>query len=171
MLVWQFYTYNQGMTQEAVDHPKQEHFFFFHTNAMAAANAPTDARHSGAFVHQVRFTVHNDTPSRGSFTCEVTLKNDGDAAATNVEVHVRPFKGSMLGDEDMTVYKPLPDNDPTSQMGQWVTFPDIAPGQSAMQAVVFLNQGGLKPGSNPDPEVVFESVKPKMRPLLNPEAP
>jgi hypothetical protein len=171
MLLWQFYNYNKGITQDAIDHPKPEHYFFPHTNAAASAHGQTDIHHSGAFVHQAGFIVHRDTPSPGNFTCEVTLKNEGDAAATNVQVHVRPFKGALMGDEDVGNPKPLTDNDPTSQMGQWVTFPDIPAGQTASESVVFLNQGGLKPGSNPDPEIVFESVKPKTRPPPNPEAP
>ena len=168
MLLWQFYNYNQGMTQDAIEHPKPEHYFFPHKTA-AAATAPTEVHHSGAFVHQVGFVTRKDTPAPGNFTCEVTLKNDGDAKATDVEVHVRPFKGIMLGDEDETALKPLPDSDPASQLGQWVTFPDIAPGQSASETVIFLNHGVLTPGSNPDPEIVFESAKPKNQPKLKPE--
>jgi hypothetical protein len=76
-----------------------------------------------------------------------------------------------MGDEDVGAPKPLPDNDPASQFGQWVTFPDIAPGQSASGSVVFLNKGTMKPGSNPDPEIVFETAKPKTRPPPNPEGP
>jgi len=159
VLLWQFYNYNQGMTQDAVEHPQQQHFFFYHSNDLASPAAPGPAHHTGAFVHQVGFKVMSDTPGQGSFTCAVTLKNDGDAKAVNVQVHVRPFKGIMLGDEDETELKPLPDNDPISQLGQWVTFPDIAPGESATQTAVFLNQRVMKPGSNPNPEVIFETEK------------
>jgi len=167
VLVWQFYSYNQGMTQEAIEHPKQEHFFFYHSNAVATAIAPAKPEHGKAIVRQSAFQVQQNTPGHGSFTCSVTLKNTGDTKAVNVEVHVRPYKGITLGDEDLghSSLAPLSDSDPTSQIGQWVTFPDIPPGESRTETAIFLNKAGVNPGGNPDPEISFESEKPKSAPV------
>jgi len=163
VLAWQFYSYNQGMTQAATDHPKQEHFYFYHSNAVAATAAPAQPEHGKAAVRQVAFRVQPNTPGAGNFTCSVTLKNSGDAKAVNVEVHVRPFKGVTLGDEDVghSSLQPLSDSDPTSKIGQWVTFPDIPPGESRTATAIFINQQGVNPGANPSPEIVFQSEKPK----------
>jgi hypothetical protein len=145
MLLWQFYTYNQGLTQEAIDHPQQEHFYFFHTNA-APVNAAEQVHH-GAYVEQTHYTVENNVPANGSFTVHVTLKNEGDAKAVGVQVRVRPYRGMRLGDEDVgnSPLRILDDNDPLSQFGQWVSFSDLAPGESSTQSVIFLSQGTAIP--------------------------
>jgi hypothetical protein len=161
MLVWQFYSYNQGLTKQEEEHPTQQHFFFYQTNAASLPVAP--AKHADAYVEQTGFTVENDTPGRGSFTCHVTLKNNGEAKATGVQVKVRPYRGIEIGDADagpntQNVQK-LDDNDPLSQMNQWVSFPDLAPGESSTQSAVFLATGNWPPGDNPKPEIVFDTAK------------
>jgi hypothetical protein len=163
VLAWQFYSYNQGMTKEATEHPKPEHFFFFHSNANASVEAPPKPEHGKANVKQAAFTVKQDVPTRGSFTCSITLKNTGDVKAVNIEVHVRPYKGITLGDEDVghSSTAPLSDNDPLSQIGQWVTFPDIPPGESRTTTAIFLSREGVHPGANPSPEISFQSEKAK----------
>jgi hypothetical protein len=55
--------------------------------------------------------------------------------------------------------EPLSDGDPTSQIGQWVTFPDIPPGESRTATAVFLSKQGVNPGANPSPEILFQSEK------------
>ncbi len=161
VLAWQFYSYNQGMTQEATEHPQQEHFFFFHSNAITSANAPPKPEHDKADVRQVAFTVQQNVPTRGNFTCSVTLKNTGDVKAMNVEVNVRPYRGITLGDEDVghSSTEPLSDSDPLAQIGQWVTFPDIPPGESRTATAVFFGRQGVHPGGNPSPDISFQSEK------------
>jgi len=159
MLLWQFYTYNQGL-KDAATHPQQEHFFFFHTNTVAAA-APAPVARDGADVEQTGFSVRDNTPGAGSFTCQVTLKNVGNAKATGVQISVRPYRGISLGDEDVGHTTPgvLSDSDPISQIGEWVTFADLAPGESSTRNVVFLSRGDVKPGTNPNPDITFQSEK------------
>jgi len=125
------------------------------------ANAPAAPEHGKANLRQVSFRVEQDAPARGSFTCSVTLKNTGDVKAVNVEVHVRPYKGITLGDEDLghSSIEPLSDSDPTSQIGQWVTFPDIPPGESRTATAIFLVKEGVHPGGNPEPDISFQSEK------------
>ena len=166
ILAWQFYSYNQGMTQEAVEHPQPEHYFFFHSNAIETAVAPAPERNK-ASLRQVSFTVQQNEPARGSFTCSVPLKNVGDAKAVNVEIHVRPYKGITLGDEDMghSSTQPLSDSDPTSQIGQWLSFPDIPPGETRTATAIFPVKQGVHPGANPAPEISFQSEKAKPAPV------
>jgi hypothetical protein len=158
MLLWQFYNYDKGMTQAQIDHPAQQHFFFYNTNA-GAPLAPVT--HRDAHVRQVEFNGVENSPSAGSFTCAVTLKNDGSAKAVNVQVMVRPFRGIPLGDEDVGGPNrgTLSDNDPRAQFGQWVAFPDLAPGESSTQKVTFIMQSGLHAGNNPSPDIQYETAK------------
>ena len=160
MLLWQFYSYNQSL-KEAAAHPQQEHYFFFHTNTAAPA-APAAVAH-GADVQQTGFVIQDRTPAAGSFTCQVTLKNVGNAKATGVEVSVRPYRGISIGDEDLghTPSAVLNDSDPIAQIGEWVTFADLAPGESSTRNVVFVSRGDARPGTNPKPDIVFQSEKPR----------
>jgi len=161
MLLWQFYTYDQGLTRAAVEHPQQEHFYFFHTNAAPGAVAP--ARSEGPDVEQVGYTVDEGSPSPGSFTCKMTVKNLGKAKAVNVQGSVHPYRGTRTDDEDrgpntgqITL---LNDSDYRAQMSEWVTFPDLAPGESSTQSVVFIDRSDVNPGPNPKPEIIFEREK------------
>jgi len=146
MLIWQFYTYNQGLSHEEADHPTQQHFWFTNS-ASAAAPAASAEAHQGAYVEQTHYTVENNVPGRGSFTVHVTLTNVGTAKAVDVSVRVRPYRGMRLGDEDVghSELKILDENDPLSQFGQWVDFPDLAQGESSTQSAVFLGQGNATP--------------------------
>ncbi|MCE0522756.1 MAG: hypothetical protein LV480_07580 [Methylacidiphilales bacterium] len=161
MLLWQFYTYNQGLTQAAIDHPQQEHFYFFHTNAPPAA--PSTAHTSGADVEQVGFTTEQNVPAPGYFTCHVTLKNVGNAKAEAIQIMVRPFRGVSNYDQDVgqqhTIV--LTDDDPISKFGDWLSFPDLAPGESSTQTISFMSRSDFQPGANPKPNILFHSEKPK----------
>lgn len=159
MLGWQVYSCNASMTQQAVEHPQQTQFFFYQSNG-ASAVQPKPVYH-GASLQQVGFVVQPDTPTPGSFTCLVTLKNIGTAKATNIQVCVRPYRGIPNNDEDVSrnVVKPIDDNNPLAQVSQWVSFPDIAPGESSTQSCSFVSKSGVKPGHNPNPEISFESEK------------
>jgi hypothetical protein len=174
MLLWQFYSYNQGLKQKAIDHPQQEHFYFFQTNAVAPS-AAAQPETNGPDVEQTAYSVEENTPTSVSFTVHVTLKNLGNAKAVGVQVRVRPYRGMRLGDEDVgnSTLRILDENDPLSQFGQWVSFPDLAPGESSTQSVIFLNQGtatpvvpGISatgvPGQAPEklkPEIIFSTEK------------
>jgi hypothetical protein len=161
MLLWQFYDYNDSMTRQAIEHPQQTQFFFYHTNAAVAPAAPIE--HKDAFVEQTKFTVEENVPGTGSFTCNVTATNNGQAKAKNVQIKVRPYRGVRTDDDDdgpnTVTITTLSDNDPQAQINQWVSFPDLAPGESNTQSVVFLASGNYSPGKNPKPEVVFETDK------------
>ena len=162
MLLWQFYTYDQGLTQEAIEHPTQQHFWF--TNgAPSVAVAPSPTHRDGADVQQTSFMVQDDKPSAGSFTCQVTLKNVGNAKAVGIQVNVRPYRGITRGDEDVghTDITPLSDNDPISQIGTWVTFPDLAPGETATQDAIFTSRNDVRPGTNSNPDIEFQTEKAK----------
>jgi len=162
-LLWQFYTYNQGLKEAAITHPQQEHFYFFNTNTAASPAAPIRPKREGADVQQIRFLVEDNAPATGSFTCHVTLKNVGNAKAVGIQVSVRPYRGIIRGDEDMghTDMSTLSDTDPISQFGQWVTFPDLAPGQSSTQSVIFISRSDARPGTNPNPDILFQTEKAK----------
>jgi hypothetical protein len=164
MLLWQFYDYNQGLKEASVEHPTQQHFWF--TNSVATApGAPAQAHRDGPDVQQTGFSVENNAPSTGNFTCHVTLKNVGNAKAVGVQVSVRPYRGITLDDQDEGHARPadvtLSDSDPISQFGQWVTFPDLAPGESSTQKVFFLSRTDVIPGTNPNPEIQFQKEKAK----------
>jgi hypothetical protein len=144
--------------QAAIDHPQQKQFFFTPPPgkvAPAAVNPNADVR-------QIGYTIQDNTPGAGSFTYQVTLKNVGSRKATAIQIHVRPFRGAINGDEDVghaTALKPLQDSDPMSQYGSWITFPDLAPGESSTQSAIFMDRPNLLPGKNPNPEITFETVK------------
>jgi len=168
MLIYQFYNYNESLSQTAIDNTPQQHFYFFHTNAPAAA-APVAPR-NGADVVQTKFEVQPNTPENGSFTCLVTLKNVGNQKATGVQISVRPYRGVSNVDIDVGQERGgvLPEDDPISQYNAWVDFPDLAPGESSTQSVNFLNRNDYSPGINPDPEIIFQSVKPASPPMAHP---
>jgi hypothetical protein len=161
MLLWQFYSYDQGIKQAATIHPQQEHFYFLPSNN--APVAPTQAHLNGADVQQVRYTVEDSTPGSGSMTSHVTLKNVGNAKAVGIQIFVRPFRGASNYNEDVgrSNATPVSDDDPLGKFGQWVTFPNLGPGESNTQSVVFMSQHFLVQGINPNPEILFQTEKPK----------
>jgi hypothetical protein len=160
MLLWQFYQYNQKLSTPDPTHQTQDHYFFYQPTPGAAA-APVE--HGGPFVEQTGFRVEDSTPTGSSFTCHVTLKNTGKAKAINVEVCVRPFRGTLDGSEDagLNTNKLLSDDSPRAQINQWITFPDLAPGESSTQSAVFMKQGASEYGSNPKAEISFTPEKKK----------
>jgi hypothetical protein len=161
MLIWQLYSYNQGMEKTATDHPVQTTFIFLHTNA--APVAPSMAHSDNADIQQVNYIVQSNTPSEGSFTCLVTLKNVGGATGTGIQISVRPYRGVSNYDEDVGHQNTLvlSDDDPVSQFNAWLSFPDLAPGQSYTRPVIFTSRPDIKPGENPKPQIIFETDKTK----------
>jgi hypothetical protein len=154
------YDFDSNLQSKAAAHPTQDETFFTPLPGQAPA-LPAAAAADEANVQQVAFTVQDDTPGAGSFTCEVTLKNQGNEKARNIQVHVRPFKGVRVGSDDVG-HNPLmvlSDTDPLSQLGDWLAFPDLAPGESSTKSIVFTSHAGLEPGLNPKPEIEFTSAK------------
>ncbi len=159
MLIWQFLSFNQKLDTPDPQHPTQNHFFFYQPSHAAAAATPVV--HDGPYVVQTSFRVEDNTPSDTSFTCHVTLKNSGKTKATNVQVCVRPYRGTLDGDVDVgpNVNKPIKDDSPRAQINQWVSFPDLAPGESSTQSAVFMKQGASEYGVNPRAEISFTPEK------------
>ena len=158
MLLKSCYDSEMARERAAELHPQQRHFFFAVPSAPAAPS-PVVAS-SEAKVMQTGFEVQPDTPGAGSFTCQVTLKNVGGTTARNIEVHVRPFRGVRPGSMEIGPLRaPLAEDDPLSQYGSWVSFPDLAPGQSATESATFFDHPNLEPGRNLDPEIVFTTDK------------
>jgi hypothetical protein len=163
MLCWQFYSYNASLDREQVEHPKQQQFFFYNTNTNTNPAIPNTPRVAGADLRQVLYTVEINKPSTGQFTCHVTIKNVGNGPAKDVQVWVRPYRGTFVGDEDNGhSYNsgPLSDADPAAQFGEWLHFPDLGPGESASRDITFFGRGDLRPGNNPNPQILFSKDKP-----------
>jgi len=160
MLIWQAYQYNQKISAPDPQHPTDAHYFFYQPNPHAAA-APVVS--DGPNVVQAAFSIQDNTPTTSNFTCNVTLKNTGKAKALNVQVRVRPYRGQPMGDTDMgrTAIVPVSDDSTLGQFGQWLEFPDLAPGESSTQSVMFVKQAGGNYGNNPSPEILFSPEKTK----------
>jgi len=163
MLLWQFYSYDQGVKEASIAHPQQTQFIFLPSNA--APVSPTQGHHEGPNVQQTAYSVEENTPSTGSMTCHVTLKNLGNAKAVGVQVMVRPYRGTRTDDEDVgrntVTITLLDDNDPSARLTAWLSFPDLAPGESSTQSAIFFSRSGLKPGPNLNPEILFQTEKAK----------
>ena len=161
MIFWELYDYNNKLSTPDPLHPTQQHFFFYQHTASKVSSGPVE--HEGPFVEQTGFRVEDNTPTDSSFTCHVTLKNTGKAKAIGVEVCVRPFRGTLDGSEDSgpNTNTPIKDDSPRAQINQWVTFPDLDPGESSTQDAVFMKQGASVFGNNPRAEVTYEPEKKK----------
>jgi hypothetical protein len=122
---------------------------------------------------QTSFVVQPDTPATGSFTCLVTLKNIGNVKATSIQVCVRPFRGVSTIDIDVGGNRggTLDDNNPISMISDWLSFPDLDPGESRTLSDVFLTRPDIHPGVNPRPQIIFEAAKPDSAAPSSPEAP
>jgi len=170
MLFWQFHSYNRKLDKAVADAgPRQEHFYFINaaqTNTTSATPNPV-VKPDGADIKQVSFTSSDNVPNVGSVTCHVSLKNEGNMKATDVQIQVSPYRGTMIGDRDDDNKNPphaIPDADPVAQYSQWVNFPDIEPGQTITKDAVFLAKPGYSVGDNPRAAIVFHTVKPPSAP-------
>jgi len=161
MLVWQFYTFNAKISAPP-EHPKPDHYFFYQATKASEA-AAAQASHDSAYVEQTSFSVENNVPNSSAFTCHVTLKNIGKTKAINVEVCVRPFRGALDHDPDSggnQNTKPVDENSPLGQINQWVGFPDLDPGETSTQSVMFMKAGNSAFfGNNPKAEIVYQPEK------------
>jgi len=161
MLIWQFNDYNQTVTQQDQATMKPEHYFFYNTNVVDDPAHQSKPHPVGADVQQTSYSVEDNAPGVGSFTCHAILKNEGTVKAVDIQIFIRPYRKSMLIDGEMinhpTIY--LDDNDPRSQFGQWVSVPDLEPGHSARVDAIFTATQGIPPGKNPDPKIIFGNDK------------
>lgn len=160
MLLWEFYQYNQKLSVPDAQHPTDGHYFFYQPKATAPGAPPAPAVSDGPDVEQTAFSVRDNTPGTGSITCYVTLTNRGKAKAVNIQVNVRPYYGSTMGDEDNGGGStPVPENSPPGLLQQWISFPDLAPGASDTETAVFTKIVGVYFGKNPEPKILFEAEK------------
>jgi hypothetical protein len=170
MLAWQFSSYDTAVDRQLAEHPKQEHYYY---NGSASPFGTTPDEQGGganpnvhvADVRQTAYQTEADVPNPGMTTATVVVKNQGNTKAVSVQVYVRPYRGGQVGGGDLrgggNPSGPLSDEDPYAQLGQWVSFPDLAPGESASEKATFTTLPGLRPGPNPNPKIVFETEKPK----------
>jgi len=157
MLAWQFYNYNNQVAALSESHPEQH--YFYNPGPIASQTAP-----KGPDIRQIAYTVTPNSPQPGSFTVQFTVKNVGNITATSIQVKVRPYRGMILGDQDNPLpggggTGPVSDNDPISQYGQWVALPDLAPGQSSSNSMVFADQPNMTPTDGPKLDIIFVPVK------------
>jgi hypothetical protein len=158
MLIKSFIDYNRRAETEAELHPQPTQGFF----TTLPPPPPPPVPSAAADVRQTSFEVQTDTPSPGNFTCLVTVKNFGLSRAENIQVRVRPYRGTRRApiQQNYVPSTPLSEDDPLSQLSSWLAFPDLAPGESSTQSVVFTSMPPLEPGLNPNPEIHFDSAKP-----------
>jgi hypothetical protein len=164
MLLKQCHDTTVQRDEEAANAQKQ--FFFHQPTAPHAAPTPAPPPSPDADVEQVGYTVQPDTPTPGSFTCTVTLRNIGQKKATGIQIAVRPFRGARYGNDNVG-HAPtgiLPDSNPLAQLQTWLAFPDLGPGEQSTQSTVFPNHTGVEPGANPTPEIDYLTAKPPMNP-------
>jgi hypothetical protein len=161
MLIWQFNDYNRSYGQAQAAMPQEDHAFFYNTNTAINPAEASKPKADGPDVEQTAFSTEDNVPSPGNFTAHVTLKNIGTAKAVDIQIMVRPYRGIMMGDFDITMHPNtyLDDNDPLSQYGQFVNVPDLAPGESATVDAIFLDHPHLTPGNNPKPQIIFGTEK------------
>ncbi|HUB67433.1 MAG TPA: hypothetical protein VL981_08120 [Candidatus Methylacidiphilales bacterium] len=165
MLAWQAYTYNNRVVAEAQARP--ESHYIYHT-----ISPPPPPKALAADVRQTAYHVIPGSPEPDSFMVTFTVKNVGNTTATGVEVNVRPYRGIPNADEDdgdaharvssiSRALGPISDQDPLSQIGQWVSLPDLPPGQSSDESAVFPNKPGIEPNQHPQLEITFKSLPPQ----------
>jgi len=160
MLLWQFHTYNHHLEQRDAAAPKHEGPYIFNAQTMAP---PPPPKPDVADVRQVGFNAEEGKPSPGQFICHVTLQNIGKVKATHVQIMVSPYHGAWVGapngtDEDAHVVN---SSDAAYTVSQWLSFPDLAPGEKVTRDITFYNQYGLRPGNDERPQIQFESEKPQ----------
>ncbi len=166
MLFLQFQSYNKHLDQAiAAAGPKQQHFYFFNGATNAADTTEAPPKPDVANVKQVGFSCQDNTPSQGNFTCHVSLKNYGTLKATGIQIQVSPYRGIVLNlDNDNEPPQVISDTDPLVQYNQWVSAPDLAPGETESVDAVFLAHPGYSPGNNPNPQIIFHAEKPNSTP-------
>jgi hypothetical protein len=106
--------------------------------------------------------VMKKVPNSSTFNVDVTVKNVGLKKATDIQVKIQPYNGTM--DTSTTQHGPdeipdLPKGDPMATVFQWVTFPDLPPGQSSTQTLTFSMRDDAEPAESlPNPQVQFQTA-------------
>ena len=125
-------------------------------SANAASSASADVR----MTHYIESSAGIST-----FNVEVTLKNFGRKKATGVQIKIFPY--TVGSDTNVEPHVHGPDEMPlTHGQGdilqtafQYITFPDIAPGDSSTQTVSLPNRSDADPSdSQPKPEIQFSNA-------------
>lgn len=160
MLLKECHDTTETKIEEGHQNPVRQ--YFFTTTPQPVANRPAgpSAPNPNADVHQIGFRTEESTPGTGSFTCYVTVRNDGLKTARHVAIRVRPYRGVMYGSDGVghVGYHRVLDTDILAQYDAWVNFPDLKPGQSAIGSAVFTDHPNVQAGFNPQPEIDFETV-------------
>jgi hypothetical protein len=159
MLAWQAYTYEINSEKESAARPPPQHFFFDPSRDHKPGTG--DPNLQVADVRQTGYSI-TDNPMAKNFAFNVVLTNKGNAKATNVQVCIRPYRGAKRGgarNGDGGLPQPIPDNDPLALQNQWVEAPDLGPNESCTVSATFMSHPGINPGSNPSPQIVFQTEK------------
>jgi hypothetical protein len=159
MMLKQCHDTNVQRDEAAAKAPQS--YFFNQPPPAGPKVAPAPPPSPDADVEQVGFVVQDDTPSPGSFTCNVTLKNLGQKKATGIQIAVRPYRGARYGNDNVG-HAPvgiIPDSSRLGQIQAWLAFPDLAPGEQSTESTVFPKETGIEPGTNPNPEIDYQSAK------------
>lgn len=126
--------------------------------AATLSSTPPPPISPDADVRQIGYSVKGHSPTQ--FEAIITLKNVGGGTAAGVQIFVRPFRG---GDNSKNpgMDSTTPEDSPDSQYGEWVSFPDLAPGQEATQPFDFnaRPEHGISPGGNDDPKIIWVTKK------------
>jgi len=158
MLLWQFYDYNQNLSNDTLVAPRPQHYYYFNTNQNAVTAVTTLPKAAdGAYLQQIGYTVNDHTPIQNEFTATSVIKNRGTVKATHIQIWIRPYRGIQIADEEMGAPQNtyLSDNDPLAQIGEWVDVPDLGPGETATVSATFLRKPAITPGGNPSPNITF----------------
>jgi hypothetical protein len=158
VLFKQFFDYNQHLASAPAAAP--QHFFYDMANAPTTAAAAVAPPLHAADVRQESYAAVIN-PDTSACTSTVMIKNYGNARATGIECEVRPYRGAVVGQDELgrQVMHKLSDGNALAQISQWITFPDLDPGEESTQTVSFFGQPGVRPGSNPDPQIIFQTAK------------
>jgi hypothetical protein len=106
--------------------------------------------------------VAHITPGSPEFSVDVTMENFGSKKATGVEVTVHPY----IGNQDTVKSQAGPDEipgqpggDPLHNVVQNLAYPDIDPGQTAVQSFTLPMRPDADPCQRDDhPEITFQSA-------------
>ena len=115
-----------------------------------------------ADVVEQAWVVNRDVP--GMVTIQLTLKNRGGATARGVQAFIAPYLGAIPGSDGINMRAKsisTTADSPLGQIGQWVSYGDIAAGQTATSSAQFAAQPGVDPvPSNTHPKLLYTSSQP-----------
>jgi len=147
-LIWQFHSYNNKLETDAEAHPAPQHYW----GPLAATYAPPPPA-KVAKVQEKAYWVTSD-PTGQMFTVHLTLINVGGSKATGVTANVNPYNGALNYDPDSGGHQSTSGR-VTGGIGQWISFPDIDPGQSDTETADFVGTYNPSTMTDPTPKIVF----------------